>query len=68
MQFLKGVFSRAGEWLWAVSQLSDLLGPELIPSPVLRNAVPVPPSSLLVSVEVTIDRGRCKEKEELMTL
>jgi len=56
VQFLKGVFSRAGEWLWAVSQLSDLLGPELIPPCVLRNAIPVPPSSLPVSVEVT--RGR----------
>lgn len=64
MEFLKGVFSRAGEWLWAVSQLSDLLGPELI---LLRNAIPVSLSSLLVSVEVTIDRGRYKEKEELMT-
>lgn len=35
---------------------------------VLRSAIAVFPSSLVVSVETTIDRGRCKEKEELMTL
>lgn len=36
--------------------------------PVLRSAILVLPSSLVVSVEATIDRGRCKEEEELMTL
>lgn len=35
---------------------------------VLRSAIPVFPSSLVVSVEATTDRGRCKEEEELMTL
>ncbi|KAK2527818.1 hypothetical protein Q9966_010114 [Columba livia] len=60
VQFLKGVFSTSGEWLWAVSQLSDLLGPQLILPSVLRNVIPVPPSSLLVSGEVTIDRGSDK--------
>lgn len=32
--------------------------------PVLRSAILV----LVVSVEATIDRARCKEEEELMTL
>lgn len=58
IQFLKGVFSRAGEWLWTVSQLSDLLGPELILLSVSRNAVPVLSSPLLVSVTVRIGRRR----------
>lgn len=51
MQFLR-VFSRTGAWLWAVSQLSDHLGPELISLSVFRHAIPVLSSSLLVSIKV----------------
>lgn len=64
MQFLR-VFSRAGAWLWAVSQLSDHLGPELISLSVFRHVIiPVLPFSLLVSFEV---RNQCPLDNVLRT-